>query len=135
MEFANCHDLYWGTDDEIKSYSKELFYCLLEDMQKDNKTKDNVFDLLRLKSQEEIYDYISKDFIEEFIDFTRGEFLNYDAYEIVDDKKKIGVKSQNGKLKFSGADFLTFKKLNTNIERFAQKKLRPILAVLLPNVM
>lgn len=135
MKFTNFHELYWGTDDEIKSYNENLFYCMIEDMQNDNATEFNVNGLLSLMSQEEIYHYISENFIKEFIAFTHGVLPNYDEIKIADNKKKIETKSQNKILIISDTDFLTFKKLNKNIERFAQGRLYNILTLLLATAM
>ncbi|APQ71713.1 hypothetical protein [Clostridium botulinum] len=135
LAFNNYHDLYWGSNDEVNAYSEKLFYCFLEDMKKDNFTKSNIADLLRLKSKKEIYNSISENFIKIFYQFTKGEITEYYDYYISDDETNKPYSSHNEKLKFSDAGTLSFKKLDTNIEDFARKRLFVILTGLLVNIL
>lgn len=127
LDLYSYHDLYWGTDDEIKAYSEDLFYHLLEDMKKDPLTKRNIADLLNLKSKEGIYNTLSEKFFEIFYQFTKGKSIEYYDFDIVDDKDNKAYSPHNEKLKFSDEGTLSFKKLDMNIEKFAQERLFLIL--------
>lgn len=130
LNFTNLHEVYWGTNEEIKGYIEELFYYLLEDLKYDPYTKNNIKGLLDLKTKEEIFSVVEKEFWEMFYQFTLGKIIKRNNFEIVNFiDEKIKFSKMDEILKFSENESLTFKKLYMNIEKFSHEKVLPLLAL------
>lgn len=119
LNFTDLHEVYWRNNDEIETYSENLFYYLLEDMKHDPFTRNNIFNLLELKTKEDIYKSVKKEFKEIFYQFTLGKITTNHDFDI--------ASSINERFKFTDNGTLTFKKLDMNLNKFVHEKVFTLL--------